>query len=94
MMQITKPQMEQVIAACLGNLGLLEGEREGYLDTTFDDLGFDSLARVELIEKLGDLSGTTLPDELLAEAATPGELLEPLNALLKELDTGTSDGQG
>ena len=46
------------------------------LDSDFErDLGLDSLARAEIILRLGQAFGAALPDEALAEARTPRELL-------------------
>jgi acyl carrier protein len=46
------------------------------LDSPFErDLGLDSLARVELLLRLGREFGQPLPEEALAEAETPRELL-------------------
>jgi acyl carrier protein len=42
------------------------------------DLGLDSLARVELVLRLGREFGVTLPDAALSDAATPRELLSYL----------------
>jgi len=39
------------------------------------DLGFDSLARVELVQRVGTAFGVQLPDEVLSQAETPRDLL-------------------
>ncbi|WP_205944857.1 AMP-binding protein [Pelagibius litoralis] len=46
------------------------------LDSQLDrDLGFDSLGRVELLYRLERAFGVSLPEALLGEAETPGDLL-------------------
>ena len=50
-------------------------------DTDLDrELGLDSLARAELLVRLGRNFGVTLPENLLGEARTPGDLLAALRA--------------
>ncbi|TFW32610.1 AMP-binding protein [Massilia horti] len=49
--------------------------------TSFEhDLGLDSLAKVELMQRVGQHFGTELPSEALAEADTPLDLLRFLGA--------------
>jgi acyl carrier protein len=74
------------------------------------DLGLDSLARVELLLRLGSEFSTTLPDTALAEAETPRDLLRligeaggrslphdanaPFGTLPQDLVSGTPDQAG
>jgi 1-acyl-sn-glycerol-3-phosphate acyltransferase len=49
------------------------------LDSDFErDLGLDSLARAEMLLRVGDVFGTALPDEALSEARSPSDLLSYL----------------
>ncbi|HXV08048.1 MAG TPA: AMP-binding protein, partial [Burkholderiales bacterium] len=51
------------------------------LDMRFDrDLGFDSLARVELMLRVERATGRALPEQMLALAETPRDLLDALQA--------------
>jgi 1-acyl-sn-glycerol-3-phosphate acyltransferase len=51
------------------------------MDSDFErDLGLDSLARAELLLRVGERFGTSLPDRALAEARTAAELLAFLGA--------------
>jgi len=51
------------------------------LDSSFEkDLGLDSLARVELVLRLETLFGASLPEQALATAETPRDLLRFLRA--------------
>ena len=45
------------------------------LDSSFDDLGIGSLELVELLLRVQDAFGVTLPPDLLARAETPRDLL-------------------
>jgi act minimal PKS acyl carrier protein len=49
--------------------------RSDLMETTFDDLGFDSLSQVELVERLSDLLGLPMPDEVVDELTTPKAML-------------------
>ena len=48
------------------------------------DLGFDSLARIELLAEIEELLGREIPDDLLTEITTVGDLREKLSALAPE----------
>jgi act minimal PKS acyl carrier protein len=51
-------------------------------DTTFADLGYDSLALLETASKIEIELGVTLEDEAVAEAETPAQLVAMVNGLL------------
>ena len=52
------------------------------LDTDLGrDLGLDSLTRMELLSRLERAAGASLPDRVLAEAATPRELLRAFESV-------------
>jgi 1-acyl-sn-glycerol-3-phosphate acyltransferase len=63
----------------------LHPHRQGSVSATLDsalerELGFDSLGRVELLQRLEHTFGVQLPDQLLATAETPRDLLRALAA--------------
>lgn len=49
-------------------------------DTTFDELGADSLDVTELIMALEEAFGVEIPDEAVANLCTVGDLVEFLDA--------------
>ncbi|MCG8971667.1 acyl carrier protein [Streptomyces sp. CL12-4] len=52
------------------------------LGTEFEALGYESLALLETGGRIEREYGITLDDDTLAEARTPGELVDAVNALL------------
>lgn len=51
-------------------------------DVCFTDLGYDSLALLETLGRVQREFGITLEDELLANAETPQQFLDAVNAKL------------
>src|SRR5438128_5179825 len=61
----------------------LHPHRQSIVSTSLDsslerELGFDSLGRVELLQRVERAFGVQLPDQLLATAETPRDLLRAL----------------
>ncbi|MFI8931136.1 acyl carrier protein [Streptomyces sp. NPDC053474] len=54
------------------------------LDTTFEDLGYDSLALFNTVSRIERDYSLTLPDEVVVEARTPRHLLDLVAAGLAE----------
>jgi act minimal PKS acyl carrier protein len=52
--------------------------------TEFADLGYDSLALMETASHLSRVLGRPLPEEVLAEATTPEDFVEAVNARLTQ----------
>jgi act minimal PKS acyl carrier protein len=50
------------------------------LDTTFDDLGYDSIALLETAGRISREYGVTFDDDALVEATTPRRLIDLVNA--------------
>ncbi|WP_328345676.1 type I polyketide synthase [Micromonospora sp. NBC_00421] len=76
------------VAAVLGH----GSARDVDIDTTFNDLGFDSLAAVELRDALNRVTGLSLPSGLLFNYPTPAVLAEHLGGQLLGLDEGQRQG--
>ena len=63
------------------------------LDTRLDqELGFDSLSSIELLMRIEQAFGVTLPEQLLASAETPRELLRAVRAAGRERASPASAG--
>ncbi|MFH8774795.1 MULTISPECIES: acyl carrier protein [unclassified Streptomyces] len=58
--------------------GLLDGD---VLDVSFSDLGYDSVAVLQLIGLIERERGIQLADETVSEAQTPRALLEVVNTV-------------
>ncbi|MER7111628.1 acyl carrier protein [Streptomyces sp. NPDC000229] len=62
------------------------GEEEGIdldgdvIDTPFMDLGYDSLALLQVIGQIQREYGIEIPDDAVVDAETPGALLALINA--------------
>ncbi|WP_156724686.1 acyl carrier protein [Streptomyces apocyni] len=62
------------------------GEEEGVdldgdvIDTPFIDLGYDSLALLQVIGQIQREYGIEIPDDAVVDAETPGALLALINA--------------
>jgi acyl carrier protein len=72
---------DQVLAVVAGLVKELSGgaERRPTLDDSLDrDLGISSLERVELLLRLEHAFGVRLPDSVMAEAATPRDLVKAI----------------
>lgn len=53
--------------------------RGDILDTTFSDLGYDSVAMLEAGSRIEIRHGVKLPDSVLAETGTPRALIAAVN---------------
>lgn len=54
------------------------------LDTAFEDLGYDSLALFNTVSRIERDYGVELPDEVVAVAQTPRQLMELVNTGIAE----------
>ena len=71
-----------LVAEIAGELRSGEASSRVELDTDlYQDLGLDSLARMELLARLERTAGASLPDRVLAEATTPRELLRAFESV-------------
>ncbi|WP_445282396.1 acyl carrier protein [Streptomyces sp. DSM 118148] len=82
---------EMTLEQLTGLLRECAGEEEGVdldgdvLDRAFTDLGYDSLAMLQVIGRIEQDYGLTLPDEVVAEATTPRQFLARVNDGLSEV---------
>ncbi|WP_030683250.1 acyl carrier protein [Streptomyces cellulosae] len=54
------------------------------LDTSFEDLGYESLALLETGGRIEREYGISLPDDVFSEHPTPRALVAAINALLQD----------
>jgi minimal PKS acyl carrier protein len=78
MSAFTTGELREVMIACAGpgEHPELDGE---FIDTPYDDLGFDSLAVLELATRIQQDLGVPFPDDAVAEMATPRDVLDYVN---------------
>jgi act minimal PKS chain-length factor (CLF/KS beta) len=78
---MTIDDLHRVLAACAGdNTDVPWGEE--VVDWDFDDLGYDSLARIETAARIKQEYGVHIPDERVIELATPRQMLDFVNGVL------------
>lgn len=81
MVQLTVPELMQVMRECAG-----EDESVAFAGdvggTDFADLGYDSLAVLEVTSRLSHDYGVTLPEEGVSELRTPADMVHFVNARL------------
>ncbi|MDW3848635.1 acyl carrier protein [Micromonospora sp. BRA006-A] len=81
MAELTVPELMRVMRECAG-----EDESVTFADDVggadFADLGYDSLAVLEVTSRLSHDYGVTLPEEGVAELRTPDEMVRFVNARL------------
>jgi acyl carrier protein len=81
MNQLSEDELFTLMNACMGELGR-QLDRGSFLDMTFDDLDFDSLAQVELGERLRERRQIDLPEDLAEHVESPRALLAWVNELI------------
>jgi act minimal PKS acyl carrier protein len=79
MAALTSPELRQMMR---NGVGVEDGvDLDGDIDdTTFDELGYDSLAVLELAGRIGQVYGVMIPDERLWELRTPRAVIDHVNA--------------
>jgi len=70
-------ELRGILIACAG--GDDDALRGDISDVPFDELGYDSLALIETAATLKRDHGVVIPDELITEVQSPGELLSMVN---------------
>ncbi|MFI7121219.1 acyl carrier protein [Amycolatopsis sp. NPDC049868] len=81
------PSDEQLDEALLTELltqaaGTPDAVSTDFLDTEFENLGYDSLALLETAGLIQARWGTVLPDQVVVEIRTPRELIALVNTAL------------
>jgi act minimal PKS acyl carrier protein len=77
MQQITMDDLKRIMRDCAGEDG--QGLNGDIHDSSFDELGYDSLALLETTSRISKEFTVTLPDDVVTVLKTPGELLDFIN---------------
>jgi act minimal PKS acyl carrier protein len=78
---MTIDDLRRVLTACAGETDNTSLD-ENTLDWYFDDLGYDSLAQMEMAARIAKEYGVHIPDEHITELRTPRQLLNFVNSAL------------
>ncbi|MDN5385464.1 MULTISPECIES: acyl carrier protein [Streptomyces] len=81
MAALTLTELINVLNDCNGYADPVEPS-DDLADVTFDELGFDSLTRLNAVLQLERTHGIKLPEDVVSEAKTPGQLLDLINTQL------------
>lgn len=84
MTRLTVDELRHLMCACVGGSGTVDLETADLHTQSFEDLDFDSLARVELVERLRDSRGIGVADDVFEGFAGPGDLLAHINTEPRE----------
>ncbi|MFC8075122.1 phosphopantetheine-binding protein [Streptomyces sp. NPDC057307] len=79
MSTITTDDLKQILAECVGEDE--DVDLDGSLDTSFTDLGYDSLALLETAAALTQRFGVELSDDTVSRLETPRHLLDEVNGV-------------
>ncbi len=77
-MQMTPGQFSEVLRSSAGGDEVADPGAD-FLDTPFEDLGYDSLALLETVGEIERVHGVALSEEVVGEVSTPRELLDLVN---------------
>ncbi|MER7480457.1 acyl carrier protein [Streptomyces sp. NPDC126510] len=84
MPQFTLDDLRRILRASGGVDEQTDLDGEQFADTSFADLGYDSLALLELVNRIEREYGIQIPDGDLAHTQTPREALAYVHARLTE----------
>lgn len=77
----TLDDLKEVMRACAGVTESVDLDSD-IADVTFEDLGYDSLAVLEMAAKLQNHLGVVIPDDVAEQLPTPRALAEYVNIRL------------
>ncbi|MEU7881469.1 acyl carrier protein [Microbispora bryophytorum] len=85
MKQLTVATLRTIVDACVGTDGSTTRVDDSVLDTTWDELGLDSLAVYEVVTRLQDELGVRISDDDIDTFGTPRLMIDSINGRLVEL---------
>jgi acyl carrier protein len=88
---LTLDNLQALMVECMGDEAVPQLSSADFATSTFSDLEFDSLARIELTEQLREATGVSLPDDIVDRSATPEALLQSVNKLVAQPDAAPVD---
>ncbi|MEV0143998.1 MULTISPECIES: acyl carrier protein [unclassified Nonomuraea] len=80
MTQFSLGELKQIMRQVAGDDDTIE-LADGFETRTFEDLGYDSLALLEIVHHVERACGRKLPDSELGDITTPKELVEFVGGL-------------
>ena len=84
MSEFTLPELADKLRECAGESEGIDLDSDAVLDVPFIDLGYDSLALLQVTGVIKRERGVELSDDAVVEAETPRLLLKMINANLPE----------
>lgn len=78
---MTIDDLRRALIACAGESDDIAVD-EDTLDWDFDDLGYDSLARMETAARIEQEHGAHIPEEHITDLRTPRQLLDFVNGVV------------
>ncbi|WP_030673101.1 acyl carrier protein [Streptomyces sp. NRRL B-1347] len=79
---ITLEDLRQVLESASGVADGVDWKDPGTADTPFGDMGYDSLAQLQMTIQLEDKYAVSIPEDAAAELRTPAALIDYVNAQL------------
>jgi minimal PKS acyl carrier protein len=76
MTEFTLDDLRRILRAGAGDSGALDGD---IADVPFSELGYDSLAVLELASRVEREYDVSIPDDAVAEMRTPGAVMAYVN---------------
>lgn len=83
MTEFALPDLKRIIESSSGAVADMDWEDPKTLDTFFDDIGYDSLALLEMCAVVRREYGVTIPDEAVFKMQTPAAAITYINDRLK-----------
>ena len=80
MSTLTVTELAQLLRACAGSAEHVDLD-DGIVDETFEDLGYDSLALLEVCGQVQQRYGVALPDDAARVTLTPRQFIALVDSL-------------
>jgi act minimal PKS acyl carrier protein len=84
MAEFTITDLASLLRQCAGEDESIDLDGQDILDMTFEDLGYDSLALHNTVNRIEREQAFRLSDEVVVEAKTPRALLDEINERLAQ----------